>query len=241
MKPLASLALTSVALLTACAGSNGVRQPVSALPLAMRPATQTIVLKPTSLSFGLSVSRSTRVAIAGGAPPYALRQSNAEIADISKATRRGRTWSFDVTPIASGTTIVTVGDVSGAATALPVNQQACVPPAPEIGQIYPPSGASNVSPRIGFVYVSEPSSDPLRPYAHQFYARLVGSDGSVASGNRFSATRATPPPGSATLPTGSILLRSAIPALRRGITYRILYPTRRMPCLGPLSAGLFTT
>lgn len=238
----ASIAITSLALLSGCAGSSDVQQPVSALPLAtLHGAAATIALKPSSLNFGLSSSRKKTIVITGGAPPYAAKQSNANVADVSTPRRTGRTWTFDVTPAASGTTIVTVRDVSGAVTALSVNQQVCVPPTPEFGQLYPRSGATHVAPNVGVVYVAEASGDPMRPYIHQFYARLVGSDGSVISGSPFAATRATPPPGSATPPPSSIFVRAAIPKLRAGITYRLLYPTKRLPCIGPLSTGSFST
>lgn len=238
----ASIGIASLALLAGCAGSNAVQQPVAGLPLAnMRAAAQTIVLKPASLRYGLSRSRTTIVVVTGGTPPYSTKQSNADVADVSSPHRTGRTWSFDVSPAASGTTIVTVGDASGATTAMSVNQPACVPPTPEFGQLFPRSGATNVAVKVGVVYVSEPSGDPLRPYIHQFYARLVGSDGSVVSGSRFSLTRATPPPASAPPPPSSILVRAAIPKLRAGITYRLLYPTKRQPCIGPLSTGSFST
>ncbi|HTA40662.1 MAG TPA: hypothetical protein VK760_16385, partial [Candidatus Acidoferrales bacterium] len=155
--------------------------------------------------------------------------------------RVGRTWLFDVMPAASGTTIVTVRDPSGASTAMSVNQQTCVPPSPEFGQLYPKSGATHVARNIGIVYVSEPSGDPLRPYVDRFYARLVGSDGSVVSGGNFHPTHAAPPAGSATPPPNSVLVRAVVPRLRPGITYRLLYPTKRQPCLPPLSTGSFST
>lgn len=202
---------------------------------------QTIVLKPASLNFGLSVARTKLIAITGGSTPYSLTQSNATIADVSQPHRTGRSWSFAVTPVANGTTIVTVRDASGAVTALSVNQQACVPPSPEFVQLYPRPGAVRVATNAGQVYVGEPSGDPLRPYVRQFYARLVGSDGSVVSGSAFHATRTPPPPGAATLPPGSIFVRAAIPRLRGGITYRLMYPSKRQPCLGPLSTGSFGT
>jgi hypothetical protein len=239
----ASIPLASLALLAGCAGTNVVQQPFAAGQSAatLRAAAQAIVLKPTSLTFGLSRSRPTLVAITGGTPPYSVRQSNPDIADVSQPRRSARTWAFYVAAAASGTTIVTVRDASGATTALSVNQQPCVPPTPEFGQIYPRSGATNVPRNAGVVYVAEPSSDPLRPYVHQFYARLVGSDGSVADGRNFQMTRATPPPGSAPEPPSSVLVRAAIPILRSGVTYRLLYPTKRQPCIGPLSTGSFTT
>jgi hypothetical protein len=240
MRPSAPIALASLALLAGCAGSNAVQQPFSA-PFATSHAAAKIVLKPTTLNYGLSRSRSTRVVVTGGTPPYTLKQSNANVADVSTPRRIGRTWSFDVSPAASGTTIVTVGDTSGAVTAMSVNQQPCVPPSPEFGPLYPRSGATNVAFNIGVVYVSEQSGDPLRPYIHQFYARLVGSDQSVVSGGPYTLTRATPPPGSGTLPPSSIVVRAVIPKLRRGITYRLLYPTKRQPCIGALSTGLFST
>jgi hypothetical protein len=238
----APIVLGSLALLAGCAGSNAVQQPVNALPLATRrAAAQTIALKPSSLNFGLSVARNVRVVITGGSGAYSLTQSNADIADVSQPHRAGRTWFFDVMPAASGTTIVTVRDLRGAAAALSVNQQTCVPPTPEFGQLYPSSGATHVSRNLGVVYVSEPSGDPLRPYVHQFYARLVGSDGSVVSGGPFHETRVAPPPGTATPSPNAVFVRAAIPSLRAGITYRLLYPAKRQPCLPPLSAGSFST
>jgi hypothetical protein len=245
MRPSASAASSALALLVllaGCAGSNVVRQPFAAAPPAtLRAAAQTIVLKPASLTLGLWVARNRSVVVTGGNPPYSARQSNADIADVSQPRRKGRTWAFDVFPAAGGTTIVTVRDAAGAATAMSVNQEVCVPPTPQFGQIYPRSGATNVPRNAGVVYVSEPSSDPLRPYVRQFYARLVGSDGSIAVGGNFHMTGASPPPGSATEPPSSVLVRAAIPKLRSGITYRLLYPTKRQPCIGALSTGSFTT
>jgi hypothetical protein len=242
MRTPASIAFASLVLLAGCAGSNAVQPPLSTLPQAnSRAANATIVLKPASLNYGLSRARNTPVVITGGTPPYSITQSNANIADVSPPQRTGRTWSFNVSPAASGTTIVTVRDASGATTAMSVNQQACVPPAPEFGQLYPRSGATHVATNIGVVYVSEPSGDPMRAYVHQFYARLVGSDESVVSGGPYTKTRATPPPGSAPLPPSSILVRAVIPKLRAGITYRLLYPTKRRPCIGPLTATSFST
>lgn len=236
-----SAAVALLALLAGCDGRNAA-QPISALPPAtLRSSSQTIVLTPAKLNFGLSVARTKRVAISRGSPPYSLVQSNAEIAGVTQPQRTGRSWWFDVTPVASGTTIVTVRDASGAVTALPVNQQTCVPPTPEFGQLYPRSGATNVATNIGVVYVSEPSGDPMRPYIHQYYARLVGSDGSVVIGSAYRATTVPPPPGSATPPPSSIFVRATIPRLRSGITYRLLYPTKRSPCIGPLTTGSFST
>lgn len=238
----ASIAFASLALLAGCAGSNAVQQPLSALPLAnSRAAAETIVLKPASLGFGLSTARNKLVVVTGGTPPYSTKQSNANIADVSQPHRAGRSWVFTVLPAASGTSIVTVRDAGGATTAMSVNQQACGPPTPEFGQLYPRSGATHVATNVGVVYVSEPSGDPMRPYIHQFYARLVGSDESVVSGGPYTMTRATPPPGSAPPPPSSIFVRATIPRLRAGITYRLLYPTKRRPCIGPLTASSFTT
>ena len=242
MRPFAWIALASLALLAGCTGSNAVQQPIAALPLAtLHAAGQAILLKPATLTYGLSVSHHTNIIITGGTPPYSAKQSNANVADVSNPHRTDRTWSFDISPVASGTTIVTVRDASGAITAMSVNQQACVPPTPQFGQLYPKSGRTHVAPNIGVVYVSEPSGDPMRPYIHQFYARLVGSDGSVLSGGAFEMTRATPPAGGAAPPPNSILVRAAIPKLRSGVTYRLLYPTKRQPCIGPIATGSFST
>jgi hypothetical protein len=237
-----TLTIASLALLSGCGVQRAVQPPLSALALAsVRSASETIVLTPAKLDFALSAARTKQIAITGGTPPYSIKQSNANIADVSQPQRTDRIWSFNVSPAASGTTIVTVRDAGGATTAMSVNQQACGPPTPEFGQLYPRSGAIHVATNVGVVYVSEPSGDPMRPYIHQFYARLVGSDESVVSGGPYTMTRATPPPGSAPPPPSSIFVRATIPRLRAGITYRLLYPTERRPCIGPLTASSFTT
>jgi hypothetical protein len=233
--------VASLALLGGCSASEVVQQPLGASSSMLRPAAQTIQLKPSSLKFGVEPSHTRAVAISGGTAPYSLVQSNAEIAAVSNPQRTGKAWGFDVANVASGTTIVTVRDSSGATTALSVNQQACTAPRPQFVQIYPQPGATNVSLNPGFVYVAEPAGDPSRPQAHNFYARLIGSDGSVVSGGDFRATKEAPPAASAPPPPSSILMRAGVTKLRSGITYRLLYPTTRQPCIAPFSTGSFST
>ena len=75
----APIAFASLALLAGCAGSNAVQQPLSALPLAnSRAAAETIVLKPASLSFGLSTARNKLVVVTGGTPPYSTKAIECE-------------------------------------------------------------------------------------------------------------------------------------------------------------------
>jgi len=197
--------------------------------------------KPRRLSFGTSAAMKTSVSVIGGTPPYTVSQSDARIADVTPAAKTGGDWVFSVTPVASGSTAVTVKDSTGATTVVRVTQETCAPPTPEFGQLYPGAGAANVPARSGFVFVANPSSDPLLKYVPEFFVRLVGSDNSVVIGGAFARTKATPPPGSATPPPGSVISRAAFGRLKPGITYEVYFPTAQSPCLPPQTSGSFST
>jgi hypothetical protein len=256
MKPLVSvapIALFSLALLAGCAGSASEQQRAAALPVANLHATaRTIELKPSRLDFGAKpAGELTQVVITGGSGPYSLTQSNADIANVTQPELEAGTWSFDVYPVAGGTTIITVRDKAGATTSMSVKQDACRQRFHiDFHPIYPRPDATHVPLRTRYVYVSTMDFKPYRKLVHYFNARLVGSDASIVSGDdlRIVPKGKTSPPGSASLPPDEYLAAAAIPGpdarrpgLQTGITYRLFFWMGSERCDLPRVVGSFST
>jgi len=232
--------IISVLAFAGCAGDNATRGSLAAPEPALAVRT-TISLSPPKLSFGLGFSRKSEVTVTGGTPPYSVKQSNDDVADVTSPQKDGTRWTFFIAPVAAGDSKVTVADSSGAHSSISVSQETCAPPTPEFGEIYPQAGAKGVPATVGVVYMAEPSSDQLRPYVHEFYARLIGSDGSVINGSHFAVTKVAPPAGAATLPAGSVYVRAQVPRLRGNMEYRVSFPTSKQPCIPSQSTGSFAT
>jgi hypothetical protein len=234
--------LVGLLLLGGCAGAGAVQSAGSsgAAPMAAM-ADAGLTTKPKRISFGLSAASKTTVSVVGGTPPYAVSQSDARIADVTAVAKSGGGWAFAITSVASGSTNVTVKDSKGATTVLSITQETCTPPTPEFGQIYPQAGAKDVSTRVGWVFMANPSSDPMLKYIPDFFVRLVGSDGSFVIGDPFKRTKETPPAGSASPPPASVISRGQFGKLKAGVTYQAYFPTAQSPCLPPQTTGSFTT
>jgi hypothetical protein len=179
--------------------------------------------------------RSQIVRIVGGAPPYTIVQSNPAVATLSPSPTANAEWSFVITSIAGGRTVVTVTDSESNSTTVPATQAICLPPVVAVVQVDPKSGATNVPTDLERIVFKTNASVGSGEFPNDF-ARLVGADGSVVTGGYF---RHVAPPHAA----GSKYdyWRAALPALESEIAYRVQYADAKLTCLPPAFTGTFTT
>lgn len=232
--------LAVVGLMLALAACGGGQAPATAVVGASSLVAQSSSLSTRPKSVTFASGSPVTVTIVGGTAPYAIVQSNPEIADVSAATQSGSTWTFTVGAVAGGRTQVTVTDARGATAGVPVSEMMCLPPIPAVAQFYPPSGARGVSTGVGGIFVQTAASSALRDLMPNFYARLLGSDGSVAIGGRFES--AVPPPlAGADASRRHAYWRASLPKLDPHVTYRVQFASAALRCLPPAFTGDFTT
>lgn len=229
-------------MLTSCAALVGqaINAPISTLrPNAVRHARLT--MKPRRLVFTHGRSQGASVDILGGQPPFRITQSHPEVAWISKPRRITGAWRFNVLPLASGQSTITVR-TAGATSSLVVRETAvCEPPVPNFWLVYPNDrSGGKVSRSTGRIWMA--ASTAYSDQIPDFFVHLVGSDGNALLGTHFAFTTASPPPGSDRAPAQDAVNSVAtIPVLKRGVTYTVQFASKVLQCLPPAFVGRFTT
>lgn len=157
--------------------------------------------------------------------------------------------TFTVSPVAGGTTDVTVNDsVGDVGLNVPVTIETCEPPSPNLFLVYPSNAAPAVSPGIPSVWAAILTTDPFASGISGFQTRLVGSDYSVINGGNSVVTSATPPPDSAIPPASAggytytyDYLTSSLSGLKAGVSYQVQVTLPTYACIPPMMLGSFTT
>lgn len=233
----------SALLLAGCGGGSGVE-------CCLRPPQPpAISAQPASLSFPYEQGTgSETVSLSGGTPPYSVLADDAQYIDVSAPSSSSGEISFNVTPVAGGSTAITVRDSGGNELSIPVTIRICVPPAPALWLVYPAPSATAVPVSFANVWSALETTDPLLAYVGEVQTRLIGSDGSTIRGGNFVKTNATPPPGSAIPPASAggftytyVYLTSPVAALKSGLNYSVQMTIPTETCLPPMILGKFST
>ena len=136
----------------------------------------------------------------------------------------------------------TVSDATGATGSMTTTTLECLPPEPAWQLVYPQAGATGVPTSFGKVWAAVLGSGvAVIAQIPVFYARLIGSDGSVITSGQFSVTTASPPPGSATLPSGYTYATASVPSVAPSLSYNVQFADLSLTCLPPLILGAFST
>jgi hypothetical protein len=205
---------------------------------AERPARSRLVLSPSKISYGLRQATMTVVRIKGGAAPYTISQGDALVADITPAEERHAAWIFTVTPVAAGTSIVTVKDSHGSSASLKVSQQKCSRLSPELQLFVPAPGSGLVSKTVGAVYVGDSKQDPGRSLVTKYFARLTTANQTFLTGTNFVPA---PLPSKSPPPANTVTYRAGIGVLQHNTTYYLEAATTLHPCLPPNVIAFFKT
>jgi hypothetical protein len=225
--------------LSGCSGMSPSSAKLSAPTIAALPLSATAIsLRPAKIYSQATAPSLVTVSIRGGTPPYVIKQSLPEVADLIPATRSASSWSFAVQFVASGKTIITVTDAANQTRKLKATQLSCPWLVPQFVQLYPSPNAANVLEGVGQIVMADSAADPLRDQGRHYFVRLFGSDTSVVTGSAFARTSATPPSGSA---PGKPYWRATVPRLKPGIKYYVQYATAQVRCTFPWLTGSFRT
>lgn len=236
MKRTAIISLVACVSLAACSGGSSSGSSSG----ATTPHANVLSVTPASVSFSGNSGQQATVSVAGSAGTV-----NFSVADptLARVTSSGSN-AFTITPIAGGATTVTFSDGAGATGTFSLSTFVCTPPSPTLDWVYPAFGSSGVSTSVQNVWFGlYNTSNPINSTIPDYYAYLIGSDGSTIQGQGIVAASGSPPSG-ATPPSPGYTYTyymSAISGLKAGVTYKMQLVDSKEQCLPPHVYGSFST
>jgi hypothetical protein len=204
------------------------------------PRVASLVVSPSNASFSESSGQQASVSVSGATGTVSFTVADASMARVSSSGAS----VFTVTPIAGGATAVTFSDSSGAVGTFSLSTFVCEPPSPTLDWVYPAYGSSSISSSTANIWFGlYDSTNPINSTIPDYYAYLIGSDGSTIQGQALVNASSTPPPG-ATPPSPSYTYTyytSTITGLKSGVTYKMQLVDSKEQCLPPHVYGTFST
>jgi hypothetical protein len=147
-----------------------------------------------------------------------------------------RLWRGFLAAILAGAGLAGFPACSGGLLAQSSQVPPCYPPVPAFRQAYPISGARGVSDSLSAVVLEAPKGLTVT----QWQLQLSAPSGPLRGGHLGPPPSPLPSP-IATLAPGYVYVGAKAPQLSKATMYQVQLVDTELACLGPVTAGTFTT